>query len=100
MKADDLRRVAIGALRDAIRLQKAAVASTLLSEGKRSRKTQKAVERLDELREAYETFIVDQSSERLCRSLLHSLVLEAKADDRRAWESTLSLAASYLEGSL
>jgi len=90
----DVRRVAIGVLAVALREQKARVAALRAEHGRTSRQAKQAVQRLDEMRAAYEALSGEQSSERTARMLLGELVRAIDSGEDTA--STLWIARDYL----
>jgi hypothetical protein len=90
----DVRRIAIGVLAVALREQKTRVAALRAEHGRTSRQAKQAVERLDEMREAYEALSGEQSSARTARMLLDDLV--RALDSGEVTASTLWIARDYL----
>ena len=94
MDVTDVRRVAIGVLAAALRVQKGIVADARATYGLRSKEARKAVARLEEMRAAHEALSGEQSTERTARMLLDDLVraLDAGEDVTH----TMWIARDYL----
>jgi hypothetical protein len=93
MTPRNLRRILLGALRDALAAQKNTVKWTAELDGKTSKTAKKAIARLDELREAYAKLDVLQMEERTARMFLREIVTLSGEDREREIES----ARRYLE---
>lgn len=95
--AHDLRRVLIGALNDAISIQKAKMATVTVEEGRRASAYRTAVARLDALRDAHNRLQSLQVDYSHARMLLHGWVQARKTGDVGDEELHLRLARKYFE---
>ena len=96
MNEHDVRRIAAGCVARELREHKLRVRRLREEQGRTARATKAAVARLDELREAYERLIGEQSKERLAASFLSSLIHELDEGDEQAAATTIRLARGWL----
>jgi hypothetical protein len=97
MTPRNLRRILLGALRDALAAQHHHVRATAERDGRTSRAAKKAVLRLDELREAYAKLDVLQMEERTARMFLRDIVTMSAEDRWHDVECEIESARRYLE---